>query len=329
MNFRLPFRRPAARPHRFILRLTRMRRGIHIRPTRYGFVFLGGILAMLFGAVNWNNNLSFLLTFLLTSLLLGSIPVTYRNLLPIEIHIQAPRPVFAGENALIGVRLHSVADGAAVALGFGETPPQLTEIKASKRVLVAVPYPAPQRGYLQPGPLTVSTTYPLGFFKAWRVVDHDVEMVVYPRPLKGEPPFRSADGAGDDRDSTRIAGGDDFGGLNRYQAGDPIHHIAWKAYSRGQGLYTKQFVSHRGRGVMLDWSLLGPLESEKRLGRLCAGVLVADRRGMTYGLQLPGVRLDPADGAAHRRRCLKALAIWGLPRRGQEGRNQRRRPHVT
>ena len=38
-------------------------------------------------------------------------------------------------------------------------------------------------------------------------------------------------------------------------------------------------------------------------------VLMADRLGLDYGLRLPGGEIAPDTGAAHRRRCLEALAL--------------------
>jgi uncharacterized protein (DUF58 family) len=39
-------------------------------------------------------------------------------------------------------------------------------------------------------------------------------------------------------------------------------------------------------------------------------VLAAHRAGADFALRLPGVELPPAQGDAHRRACLEALALW-------------------
>jgi len=39
-------------------------------------------------------------------------------------------------------------------------------------------------------------------------------------------------------------------------------------------------------------------------------VLAAERANVNYGLQLPGIELPRGHGAAHRRSCLEALALW-------------------
>jgi len=39
-------------------------------------------------------------------------------------------------------------------------------------------------------------------------------------------------------------------------------------------------------------------------------VVAADRAGVNYGLQLPGVNIGRDHGEGHRRQCLEALALW-------------------
>ena len=40
-------------------------------------------------------------------------------------------------------------------------------------------------------------------------------------------------------------------------------------------------------------------------------VLDAAGEGLSYGLRLPGSRIEPAAGEAHKHRCLAALARFG------------------
>ncbi|MCH8117920.1 MAG: DUF58 domain-containing protein, partial [Proteobacteria bacterium] len=43
-------------------------------------------------------------------------------------------------------------------------------------------------------------------------------------------------------------------------------------------------------------------------------IVNAERTREDYGLRLPGHSFPPAHGDAHRRRCLEALALFGLDR---------------
>ena len=62
--------------------------------------------------------------------------------------------------------------------------------------------------------------------------------------------------------------------------------------------------------LWLEWAACAGLAPEDRLSRLTAWTLAAHRAGADYGLRLPGVELPPADGDAHKRRSLEALALW-------------------
>ena len=52
------------------------------------------------------------------------------------------------------------------------------------------------------------------------------------------------------------------------------------------------------------------MADEARLSRLTAWVLAAHRAGAAFGLRLPGLEIALAQGEAHRRVCLEALALW-------------------
>ncbi len=52
---------------------------------------------------------------------------------------------------------------------------------------------------------------------------------------------------------------------------------------------------------------------EARVSVLARWVVDAHARGETFGLRLPGLEIPPQPGDAQRRRCLAALATFGLP----------------
>jgi len=107
-------------------------------------------------------------------------------------------------------------------------------------------------------------------------------------------------------------GSDDFDGLRRYQEGDNPRRIAWKSYAREGRLYSKVFASYSADEHWLEWDAYAGMAQEARLSRLCYWVLKLDQQKSRFGLRLPGVELAPDVGAAHRQRCLKALALYGL-----------------
>ena len=104
-------------------------------------------------------------------------------------------------------------------------------------------------------------------------------------------------------------GSDDFYGFRDYQPGDPLKHVFWKGYAKGQELQLKQYAGYREKQIWLDWEAFdGPLE--KRLSHLCYWALKLEHRKQEYGLRLPGQEIPPAMGGAHQIRVLKALALF-------------------
>jgi len=295
------------------LPLTFNRRQVYILPTSYGLLFLLILFAMLLGSINYNNNLGFLLVFLLGSISLISMIHTYRNLLGIKILSVSAEPVFAGKTVLfmLAVRAES---GHRRAIGFmmEKEHPALENIDVKTDETVSVNCPTRSRGIFRAGRITAWTRYPLGLFRAWTVISPDVSYVVYPKPIAGPMGFGVSPG-GDEFDGIPVQqGADDFSGLKQYQPGDPVGRISWKSLSRGLGVFTKEFSGAGGISVMLDYDAVRDADREHKLSRLTDMVLKAHNMNAEYGLMLPGRTIAPGKGERHKHTCLKALAIFGL-----------------
>lgn len=296
------------------LPLTLTRKQIYILPTRYGLLFIIVLLALLAGSVNYKNNLGFLLTFLLGSMMFISIFHSYRNLYGLQIVSVAAKPVFCGEEANFTLHIrpgnHSRV---AVAFMFLHKEQMPKDLVAATESWIRISLPAAKRGFLKPGPLRISTHYPLGLFRAWSTLRLDIKCLIYPRPFTGSLKT-SSDGIADgSQKGKNYPGTDDFQGLKSYQPGDSMQHIVWKAFSRGQGLFSKLFIEQAGVSVMLDWYTLSESNTEHKLSRLCGMVVKAHSLNLVYGLKLPGITIKPDCSEAHRQKCLKTLALYGLP----------------
>jgi uncharacterized protein (DUF58 family) len=158
----------------------------------------------------------------------------------------------------------------------------------------------------------VESLFPLGLFRARAGIPSDPVCLVYPRPVHGRPLLFSGAPGGDSgpEKASENPGADDFQGLLPYQPGHRVRRIAWKALSRGQGLFVKNFTLDGERPVMLDFDSLPSGDTEHRLSVLCGMVLRASAMDLEYGLGLPGTNLEPGRGDSHRQACLKALALF-------------------
>jgi uncharacterized protein (DUF58 family) len=289
------------------------RKQIYILPTRHGLMFLVVLTAMLLGSVNYNNNMGFLLTFLLGSMTFVSMLHTHKNMSGIQITSATARPAFAGENAVFQILIHAQAQARpAIGIQFSKNQEVFHTIEPDRDNPLEIGCPALKRGVFKPGPMTIFTRYPLGLFRSWSTFDLGLECPIYPKPIYG--PLMSGDGAaqsGQDTGQSAGPGVDDFDGLRSYLPGDPLRHISWKSLSKGQGVLTKEFIGQAGSSVLLDWDAFKEGDTEHRLSRLCGMVLAASSLDIAYGLKLPGKSIELDKGEAHKHTCLRTLALFG------------------
>ncbi len=288
---------------------------VYILPTRQGYMLLAILLVMLLGAINYSNNMAFLLTFLVVGIGHNAMWYTHRNLLGLEVTALPVAPVFAGTAPLLRLRLEErsarpreavllSADGAA-------SRPAFLEPRAATEVAVALE-PRPRGVYRLPRQ-RLSTRYPLGLLEAWTWLTLEHEILVYPvpAPLDG----LALTGEECDGEQTENTGGSDAtpDGIREYRPGDPPNRIAWKAVARSGQLFVRDTGSGNAAPLWLDWEGVPAADPETRLSALCHGVLEANAEGQPYGLRLPGSRIGPDTGPDHLARCLRALALFGQP----------------
>ena len=290
------------------------RHNVYILPTKQGLIFANLLMLMLIGAINYNNNLAYLMTFLLASLSVVAILHTYRNLLQLSISAGHIAPRFVGETFTIPIHIDNRSGPArlAVELQFPGDEPYVLDIEPHQQQNIDLEGVATQRGQHLLERFTIATRFPLGLFRAWANVHLQHRYLIYPRPAAiNQLPANShykLKVSGD-----QGVGADDFAGLRQYHKGDSLRHIHWKAAARQQGLLTKQFGGDRSEELWLDWASLPDVDVEQRLSILTRWVLLAEREGKSYGLRLPSQEVAPNRGDSHRHHCLKCLAEYEEP----------------
>ncbi|SEQ14440.1 Uncharacterized conserved protein, DUF58 family, contains vWF domain [Amphritea atlantica] len=297
--------------------LTLSQRRIYIMPSQAGAVFLMLLLVMLILAINFQNNLMFAVTFLLASLFVVTILHTYANLSGLTIQFVRGHPCFLGEQAAFDLTLtaRGTRQYESIQLRLREGEGAAIDLVEDRQRSLTLYQNTHRRGYLPADALLIETFYPLGLFRAWTWLQVDLKSLVYPRPVEGGQLPDMHDAAGGDQQSPHLAerpGGEEFTGLEQYQAGMSLKRVAWKNYARGQGMHAKQYVELSDNRRWLSWELWPELSGEARLSRLTWWALQLHRRGEEYGLRLPGIEIRPDRGESHRVRVLEALACFGL-----------------
>lgn len=288
------------------------RRRLYILPTRAGIVFALLLFAMLLGALNYSNSMAFMLTFLLTGMGLVSMYHTHHNLLNLQVSAGRPQSAFAGQHAAFEILVHNPTIHARYSLHTDHGRPALIDLAGEETSKLYPNIPAPRRGRLAAPRFKMTTEFPLGVFQAWTWLELDMDCLVYPHPDNTRPLCRTP--AGQERGRpVRQAGSGDFVGLRPYRRGDPPRHIHWRATPRAQQLMVREFADPEGGTLWLDWDALPGFGTEARLSCLCHWVLEAQATGRNFGLALPGRRIFPSAGEAHKHRCLEALALFRAP----------------
>jgi uncharacterized protein (DUF58 family) len=279
--------------------------------------------AMLMASINYSNNMAYILTFLLFSLMLVGMVFARQNLKGLTIANIMPRPVFAGERLWIDFELHNQSKGRR--FGIWLAYPGLTNseelsgpfsTEASSNTTVELSFITTNRGRFTLPYIELMTVYPLGLFMVKGKIEVDKAYLVYPRP-EGNRPWPEPEVLAEEQYGGMVhhmKGGDDFTGVRPYRIGESMHHIDWKAVARGRSLSIKEFTGGGSACLYFDWEHMAGMGAEGRLSQLCQWVLEADEQGMEFGLKLPGNTIKPGAGSTHTLRCLEALALFQFQR---------------
>jgi len=285
-------------------------RRIYILPTKRGLGLVMLIALLLLIAFIYNNNLVYLLSFLLASLFFITILHTVKSLEGLVIRKGYSANVFAGEFAQSNVIIENPANVTryGVQLGLDKDKMQVVEIKARQSVRVSLAQRVNKRGWFIVNKPTIASCYPFGLFRAWNSLDIELKTLVYPQPVMQDCPLpENNDGDGGQGNAEK--GQDDFYGFQNYQTGDSIRHIHWRAFAKGQGLFVRQYSGVQNSEIWLDYAQTTGIGKEERLSQMCRWVLDADKAEVAYGFRMAGLTIEPNRGDSHSTQCLEALAL--------------------
>ncbi len=294
-----------------------------IRPRRFGLGLLAITVAMLLAAINYGNNLIFLLAFVVIALMVNSAWQGWRslkNLRVIGAHVPM-RPAFEAGQLLVD--FDSRLDLPAVdltclnppSIGLIDTEAQtttavLTPGQTSRATCPLAPAP---RGYLPLPEILLSTHYPLGLWTIRRRVSLAGGQWVHPAPVEGRQRPHEARQA--DAEGTLQSEGDPTR-LRAYQPGDPFRHIVFRHFAKTGKLVsrTPEAKTSTVRPTVINYADFRGTR-EQRLSAMTASLLEHVDHGRPWQLILPGkpsIEARSEEGQRQaRRRALQQLARFG------------------
>ncbi|MEO8188708.1 MAG: DUF58 domain-containing protein [Acidobacteriota bacterium] len=293
-----------------------------IRITNFGLGYILLCLVVAIGATNTGNNgLYLVLAAMLSSMVVSGL-VSRRNVRGVSCDIETVGEVFAGQPALLKVRVESqLRRATAQAIFFlheGLPGPLWIDPLAPGEVReVLVEGSFGRRGVVREADAGLLSRFPLGLFRKYRRAHLPREVVVYPALESArfeEPP--PEDGRGGRPHPRRRGGGSDIRALREFVAGDDPRDVHWKQSARMGKWIVREREAERDRAVVLtvDNALANPSDPvlladlEGALSRCAGRAISLLSQGAEVGFQARGIRVASGFGPMQRTRVLEALA---------------------
>ena len=293
-------------------------RNIFILPTAAGLIFGLLLLIMLITAINYQNSLIYLLTFLLGALFVAAMHQTHQNLSGLEITLLPGGEGFPGESVPYRFRATVKGhDALAISLECEDSKldqQHILQASPSELALSVVPR---RRGYFRPDRIRVESRFPFGLLKAWSWLRPASALIVYPKPVPAPDAFSSVQD-GDQSLQARTMDGNDHAEIRPWREGDLSQRVLWKRFARTGEMVIADWEGEQGSPHWIDYDAFPGVDRELRLSYLSSLVQERSKSNRPFGLNLPGQVIDPDSGPAHAKRCLRALAVFGVqkPREG-------------
>ncbi|MEM6821519.1 MAG: DUF58 domain-containing protein [Verrucomicrobiota bacterium] len=275
---------------------------------------------MLWASINYSNNGAYFVLFLLSSSVLTSAVMGWRNVRSLNLHASNEAHTFAGSELRFPLIVSHTGSHLSESIrveveGFPLLEPYelIQEILPNQESSHLVACPANKRGVYTIKTFKITSVYPLGFWQFTREFPVDLKVWVFPRPDGDQPWPEELEVDESHQDEFSSHSGDHFAGHRSYNKGESQRHIDWKAYSRGKGLLIKDY---RGGGtgcVRFDFTQMPGWDTERKLSQLTQWIGQAYRENVEYVLALPGAQLGPARGKGHYDASLHAMASFQNP----------------
>lgn len=283
---------------------------IYILPSGRGVTFLATVVVMVLTGATYDNNLVFLLAFLLFAVFVVAMLQTHNNLKGVRIEFIGAEEAFAEENQKLLFSLQKKRTRSKSGLRvrtrsrqFRTVMSSLQNMKAdalTKSVFIEVR--SSQRGMFPLPEIYLETFFPLGLFRAWKIFRPQGELTVYPKP-EGSQDLEAIESDGGELETgLRAAPTGDFGELKGYQTGESYHQIAWKAYARSGQLYSKVHWGAEHRHYRIPWV--------RSLGQMSRWIVKAAEEDASFEMEMPTFKIPPGRGPEQARLCLRALAAY-------------------
>lgn len=286
-------------------------KNIFILPTSFGFIYLISVFIIFLLGTNYQNNLILLTSYLFVSLFLTSMLYSFFNLSHLQFKFSNAVSSYAGESISVPIIIKSEKPRYNFHFTFVNNQPCIKHIIDKGESIVNVPFISAKRGLHNTGRLKISSDYAFGLFSCWTHLDFNCIVTTYPAKKNFNNLVNNSLNNSIEINGGNIKeGGDDFGELREYKAGESNAQIAWKQLARGQGLLTKTRQEELGSTIWLSFNELPASPIESKLEMLCFLILDHHKHNIPFGLQIGSIEIEPNIGSKHVQDCLSTLACY-------------------
>lgn len=236
------------------------------RITRAGWIYIGGTLVVALAALNTGNNLLFLILACLIAIILMSGLLSSVCLSGVELHLEMPEHIFAGQTERATVELENekltmpsfslmveavTPKNSEAAAAMLQSKIYFSYLPRRESLRQRVPVTFPQRGAYRQDAFRIVTRFPFGFLQKARRLEMKKEVLVYPSVetvADFSEIFAGIEGALESMSKGR---GQDLYALREYLPTDSARHVHWKASARLGSLMVREFTLEEDFRVLL------------------------------------------------------------------------------
>ena len=292
---------------------------IYIIPTVFGVYFLGIVFVLFLISLSYGHSLALTTTFFFVSVIMASAHFTNFNLSKVNlINIKQNHFCHEGEDVLINfiIENRSQRDRFGVELElYSETTLEMDHIDMDPDSITkgSLKLSNLKRGLYKVSKIKLSSSFPFGLFKAWKVIAVNLEINVFPKKanLLPLPPGVFSNVRGEEGGHRLKNGSEDFYGHEKFIEGSSWKNIDWKAFSRTGDLVSKSFSEISSGRVLLDFEHLKSLNEEERVGQLTSWADQCFHNNMEFAVVLPHSKYEFGSGQRHLKHEFQRLALFG------------------
>ena len=272
---------------------------VDYRLTREGVVYLTGVFVVALAALNTGNNLLFMVLACLIAGILVSGVISQLVLRDVELRLDLPEHIFAGQTVaalaelvnhkqklpsfslrLVGTprknargqKTRKIANSGKEPAQNGcaseilTTPVYFPYLPAQRTVQQSVQLMFARRGLYRQDSIGLQTRFPFGFLEKTRVVDSQLQAVVYPSIEPTEDFYEILPLVNGEIESFLRGRGNDLYSIRDYQTTDTARHVDWKASAKSGALQVREFAREDERRFC--WCSIRPSFHCRAMARL-------------------------------------------------------------